>query len=209
MHTRKQLFARGHAPIALAASRSGVHCGGEVLGIVLIAIRRGAQGCAAGTGAHSSGLTAVGRGIGGIPGVGMRSSAQAAGVFLLPRLARLTSRCKAKSSVRDIVCLTDYKGIDQMDALLFASLKTEPWQLQTAKAKLSELVDAAARGQPQRITRRGKSGVVVVSEQAFAALQSNAKRESPDFVSFLLSMPKGGDSNLFSRAKVKLRDISL
>jgi antitoxin Phd len=99
--------------------------------------------------------------------------------------------------------------MNRMEALLLARQKTEPWQLQTAKAKLSELVDAAARGQPQRITRRGKSGVVVVSEQAFAALQSNAKRESPDFVSFLLSMPKGGDADLFGRVKVKPRDISL
>jgi antitoxin Phd len=96
-----------------------------------------------------------------------------------------------------------------MDTFSQAGLNPEAWQLQTAKAKLSELVDAAARGRPQRITRRGKSGVVVLSEQAYAALESSVKRAAPDFVSFLLSVPKGDEKvDLAARAEVKPRDIS-
>jgi antitoxin Phd len=122
-------------------------------------------------------------------------------------LLRDTKSRSERHNIHDIVFLTNYKWIF-MDASSQTSLQAEPWQLQTAKAKLSELVDAAARGRPQRITRRGKSGVVVLSEGAYAALQSNAKRAAPDFVSFLLSVPKDGKADLFARAKVKPRDIS-
>lgn len=37
------------------------------------------------------------------------------------------------------------------------------WQLQTAKNRLSEVVDAAEEGTPQVITRHGRPTVVVVS----------------------------------------------
>jgi prevent-host-death family protein len=40
------------------------------------------------------------------------------------------------------------------------------WNLSTAKAQLSALVDRALRGEPQRIERRGET-VVVVSASAF------------------------------------------
>ena len=64
------------------------------------------------------------------------------------------------------------------------------WQLQTAKAQLSELVEAALRGEPQRITRRGKDAVMVMSEKAYVALTSSAKSDAPDFVAHLLAMPR-------------------
>ena len=92
------------------------------------------------------------------------------------------------------------------------------WQLQTAKARLSELVEAALRGEPQRITRRGKDAVMVLSEQAYVALTSSAKRDAPDFVAHLLAMPREKavprqaptDSAVVTpRAKLKLRDIDL
>ena len=92
------------------------------------------------------------------------------------------------------------------------------WQLQTAKARLSELVEAALRGEPQRITRRGKDAVMVLSEQAYVALTSSAKRDAPDFVAHLLAMPREKavprkvptDSAVVApRAKLKLRDIDL
>lgn len=64
------------------------------------------------------------------------------------------------------------------------------WQFQTAKAQLSELIEAALRGNPQRITRRGKGAVMVLSECAYVALKSSAKKEAPDFVTHLLAMPR-------------------
>ena len=69
-------------------------------------------------------------------------------------------------------------------------MRQSQWQLQTAKAQLSELVEAALRGNPQRITRRGKDAVMVLSEKAYVALKSSAKKDAPDFVMHLLSMPR-------------------
>lgn len=44
------------------------------------------------------------------------------------------------------------------------------WQLQEAKAKFSEVVEAALQEGPQAVTRRGARAVVVVSHEAFVAL---------------------------------------
>lgn len=44
------------------------------------------------------------------------------------------------------------------------------WQLGEAKAKFSEVVEAAVRQGPQTVTRRGEAAVVIVSIEAFVAL---------------------------------------
>lgn len=44
------------------------------------------------------------------------------------------------------------------------------WQLQEAKAHLSEVVKAATTGQPQEITLRGQPAVVVLSKAQYAKL---------------------------------------
>lgn len=44
------------------------------------------------------------------------------------------------------------------------------WQLQEAKAKFSEVVEAALQEGPQAVTRRGDPAVVIVSHEAFVAL---------------------------------------
>jgi prevent-host-death family protein len=91
-------------------------------------------------------------------------------------------------------------------------MRQAQWQLQTAKAQLSELVEAALRGEPQRITRRGKDAVMVLSEQAYVALKSSAKKDAPDFVAHLLAMPREPavrDKPAGSQAKIALRDIEL
>lgn len=49
------------------------------------------------------------------------------------------------------------------------------WQLQAAKAQFSELVDRAASGAPQIVTRRGEELVVVVSVKAWAELEARAR----------------------------------
>ena len=92
-------------------------------------------------------------------------------------------------------------------------MRQAQWQLQTAKARLSELVEAALLGEPQRITRRGKDAVIVLSETAYVALKSSAKNDAPDFVAHLLAMPRQRVAQAAGatepRAKLKLRDISL
>ena len=86
------------------------------------------------------------------------------------------------------------------------------WQLQTAKAQLSELVEAALRGEPQRITRRGRDAVMVLSEQAYVALKSSAKMDAPDFVAHLLAMPRERavrSEPAATRTKLVMRDVKL
>lgn len=46
---------------------------------------------------------------------------------------------------------------------------SKPWQLQEAKNRLSELVDATREG-PQVITRRGKDAAVVLSIEQYRRL---------------------------------------
>ena len=41
----------------------------------------------------------------------------------------------------------------------------DTWTVQEARAHLGDVIDAALRGRPQRVTRRGKDTVVVVSEE--------------------------------------------
>jgi prevent-host-death family protein len=64
------------------------------------------------------------------------------------------------------------------------------WQLQTAKVQLGELMDAALLGEPQRIVLPNNDAVVVISEHEYIALKASAKQNAPDFISYLLAIPK-------------------
>ena len=74
------------------------------------------------------------------------------------------------------------------------SQKPSVWQLQNAKAQISEVVDQALLGVPQFVTRRGKPAVVILSTEDYAALR---KRPSAPvacstplgFVELLLAVP--------------------
>ena len=82
------------------------------------------------------------------------------------------------------------------------------WALQDAKNRFSAVVDAALSGQPQRVTRRGKPAVVVLSVTEYERLCQAEKAGAPDFIEHLLSIPKGGDLD-FERRPRTLRDIEL
>ncbi len=41
----------------------------------------------------------------------------------------------------------------------------ETWTVQDARAHFGDVIDAALKGRPQRVTRRGKEAVVVVAEE--------------------------------------------
>jgi prevent-host-death family protein len=62
------------------------------------------------------------------------------------------------------------------------------WQLQEAKARLSEVVKTAAREGPQEITVRGETAAVLLSGEDFARLA----RPKPGFVEFLRRSPLTG-----------------
>ncbi len=66
------------------------------------------------------------------------------------------------------------------------------WQLQEAKARLSELVRRAGTDGPQTITHRGKESVVVMAADEYKRLVGRKK----SFVEFLLSVPKLDDEAL-------------
>lgn len=64
------------------------------------------------------------------------------------------------------------------------------WQLQQAKNRFSELVEAALRGQPQQITRHGKPVAVVLSQEEYARLATANQR--PSLARYLLDAPRIG-----------------
>jgi len=86
-------------------------------------------------------------------------------------------------------------------------MATSEWRLQDAKTQFSQVVEAALRGEPQHITRRGRQAVVVLSEQAFESLRQDARAAAPGFVAHLLAIPK--DDQPVERIPVALRDVDL
>jgi len=79
------------------------------------------------------------------------------------------------------------------------------WQLQDAKAHLSELVKKASSGAPQEITLRGKPTVVVLSTQQYKKL----KKPKQKLTSFLRQSPLAGVDLELERDNSFMRDIEL
>jgi prevent-host-death family protein len=79
------------------------------------------------------------------------------------------------------------------------------WQLQEAKARLSELVDSVQREGPQEITRRGEPSAVLVSHKEYQRLVERKQR----FVEFIRRSPLAGLELELSRDKSPTRDVDL
>ena len=79
------------------------------------------------------------------------------------------------------------------------------WSLQDAKNRFSAVVEAATRGVPQRVTRRGKPAVVVISVEDYERLQLLEKAASPTLADLLLAMPR--DDEEFERRPLRPRVI--
>jgi antitoxin Phd len=70
-------------------------------------------------------------------------------------------------------------------------LASVEWQVQTAKARFSELFRLARTAGPQRITRQGKEGVVMISDEQYDRLL--AKSHQPkSIVQFFRESPLVG-----------------
>jgi len=80
------------------------------------------------------------------------------------------------------------------------------WSLQDAKNRFSAVVEAASKGEPQTVTKRGKRAVVVLSAEQYDRLTGQAN-DRPSFVEHLLAFPQGKGNFKFEGAKLKLRDI--
>jgi prevent-host-death family protein len=82
--------------------------------------------------------------------------------------------------------------------------------LQDAKARFSEVVGAAMRGDPQHVTRRGKPAVVIVAAEDFERLSRAARMPEPTFIEHLLAIPKApkaASSGDAPRVKIRPRDL--
>jgi prevent-host-death family protein len=82
----------------------------------------------------------------------------------------------------------------------------QSWQMQTAKARFSELVKHAAQQGPQDITLHGRSVAVVISRDLFDRLSGNEQ----SLVDFMRASPLAGhDEIAFARNRSLLRKIKL
>lgn len=81
----------------------------------------------------------------------------------------------------------------------------QSWQLQQAKAHLSELVKSASDGKPQEITLRGKPAVIVLSTEQYSKLL----KPHVSLVAFLRKSPLVGIELTIQRDKSLPREIDL
>jgi antitoxin Phd len=79
------------------------------------------------------------------------------------------------------------------------------WSLQDAKNRFSAVVDAAARGEPQMVTRRGKWVSVVLSAEEYERLQRLERASAPSLGELLLQMPQ--DDEPFERLPLAPREF--
>jgi prevent-host-death family protein len=82
----------------------------------------------------------------------------------------------------------------------------QSWQMQTAKARFSELVKNAAQEGPQDITLHGRSVAVVVSRELFDRLSGNEL----SLVDFMRASPLAGRDEIdFARDRSLPREVAL
>lgn len=74
------------------------------------------------------------------------------------------------------------------------------WQLQVAKNRLSEVVDAAVMHGAQIITRHGKPIVKVVS---LSVVEQQSSRAAPSLEAWLLNAPRGNSLEQMPRRSSK------
>lgn len=79
------------------------------------------------------------------------------------------------------------------------------WQLQEAKAHLSEVIRLCVQQGPQILTVRGKEEAVLISKQDYEHLIGS----KPNFLDFMSSSPFKGLEITFERDQSMIRDIDL
>lgn len=89
-----------------------------------------------------------------------------------------------------------------------ATLQGEAWQVQTAKARFSELFRLARTKGPQKITRQGREGVVMIAEEEYEQLAAKS-RQPKSLVQFFRESPLAGVDLDLERARDSDREIEL
>ena len=82
------------------------------------------------------------------------------------------------------------------------------WQIQTAKARFSEVFRLARNVGPQRITRQGKEGVVMISDEQYEQLVGRS-HQPKNLVEFFRRSPLVGVELDLERNSDAGRDIEL
>jgi antitoxin Phd len=82
------------------------------------------------------------------------------------------------------------------------------WQLQTAKARFSEVFRRARSEGPQYVTRGGKEAVVIVPAEEFERLKARS-RQPKSLVEFFAQSPLVGSGINLERKPDYGRDIKL
>lgn len=87
------------------------------------------------------------------------------------------------------------------------------WSLQDAKNRFSAVVDAAMAGQPQRVSRRGKPAVVILSAVEYDRMRQAAGEVRGSFLHHLLDFPgldpeAGDGAGTDPRPKARPRDVA-
>jgi antitoxin Phd len=99
------------------------------------------------------------------------------------------------------------RGVKRANATTARSVGHD-WQLQTAKAKFSEVFRLARTEGPQRITRQGKEGVVMISDEQYDQLMVRS-HQPKSIVQFFRESPLVGVDLDLERDKDTGRDIEL
>jgi antitoxin Phd len=90
-----------------------------------------------------------------------------------------------------------------------SKLRDNPaWQVQTAKARFSEVFRLARTEGPQHVTRQGKEGVVIISEEEYERLKGRMLQPK-SIVQFFRESPLVGIELDLERDKDTGRDIEL
>jgi antitoxin Phd len=84
----------------------------------------------------------------------------------------------------------------------------QDWQIQTAKARFSEVFRRARTDGPQRITKQGKEGVVMISDEQYERLMVKG-RQPKSIVQFFRESPLADLDIDLERDKDTGRDIEL
>jgi len=84
----------------------------------------------------------------------------------------------------------------------------ESWQIQSAKARFSEVFRRARTEGPQRITRQGKEGVVMVAEEQYEQLVGRS-HQPKSLVQFFRQSPLVGVDLDLERDRDPGRDTDL
>ena len=77
------------------------------------------------------------------------------------------------------------------------------WSVRDARNRFSAVLEAARRGEPQLVTKRGTPAVVVLAVEEYARLKALEEQQTPSFTDRLLAMPQDGAA--FDRIEIEPR----